>query len=235
MRKEVILAVSSLMFAAGARADFATPTDWTRPTDDANAQANLTTYQEWNVFTSPGGPNNPDVGEVNPNPGVSVPNASKANFYDTSGQSFVTGGGNIYSPTAVTLLHADVPSYGLGAGFNTFVEFQLRSLGAEADYNTVRVTYSDGTDHTVFAASRTELARVALGGFGGDQVDSLFRFTLPYSPAQFKLEFDASGDSLSTDRAAIDTLTAPVPEPTSLGLLGMAGAALLTRRRKASH
>ena len=53
-----------------------------------------TTYQEWNVFSSTGGPNAPDVANSNVN--------GAANVVELSGGAFVTSGGNIYSPTFVT-------------------------------------------------------------------------------------------------------------------------------------
>ena len=211
-----------------AQAAFVTPTEWMRPATDAEAQTGLATYQEWNIFSSPGGPNDPDVAEINPNAGV-------ANLIDTSGGSFVTGGGNIYSPGSVISVDADVPSYGLGAGYDTTVLFQLRSLGNEADYDTVRLTYEDGdgTPQTINALSRQELERVALGGFGGSQVDSLFVFDVPFSPESFTIEFEAAGTSLSVDRVAVDTLTSVVPEPSgAIGLLTGVGALFCRRRRR---
>lgn len=233
MRRKLVLVAASFLALAGSRpapAAFVTPTVWTRPSNDLEAQAGRTTYQEWNVFTSPGGPNDPDGGEVNPNPGTG-PNAGKANVYDTSGGSFITGSGNIYSPAVATLLDAEVPSYGLGGAYSTSVLFQLRTLGNEVNYDTVRLTYNDGADHTIAYSLRQELARVGLGGFGGSQVDTLFSFEIPFSPSTFKIEFDAAGSSMSVDGVAVDTFTAAVPEPASLSLLGVAGFFLARRRR----
>jgi hypothetical protein len=233
MRVQVFVAAALISFAGlrQASAAFVPPTEWTRPTNDAEAQNIRATYQEWNAFTSPRGPNDPDVADVNPNPGVG-PNPSKANLYDTSGQSLITSGGNIYSPTAATLLDVDVPDYGLGGGYRTSVMFQLRTLGSEVNDETVRLSFNDGADRTIPYASRQELARVPLGGFGGSQVDTLFRFDVPFSPSAFKIEFDSAGSSMSTDRVAVDTFTTTVPEPASLTALGVAGLLLGRRRRK---
>ena len=224
--------ISWLGFVHAANAAFVTPEQWTRPTSEAEAVAGRTTYQEWNVFASPGGPNDPDVAEWNPNAGAG-PNAGKANLFDSSGASFVTGGGNIYSPSAALALDADVPSFGLGAEYRTTVLFQVRSLGSELDYDTVRLTYADGggTSQTISADSRRELARVQLGGFGGAQVDTLFAFEVPFSPASFKIEFDGAESSVSLDAVAVDTLTSVVPEPGALAL-GFGGAALLMARSR---
>ena len=218
--------------AGSASAAFIDPPDWDRPSSDAEAQGGLNTYQEWDVFESPAGPNDPDVAEVNPNAGAG-PNAGKANLYDTSGQSFVPGSGNIYSPTAATLLDADIPGFGLGGGYETAVMFQLRTQGSEVNYGTVRLTYNDGVaDRTIGYTDRDELERVALGGFGGSRVDTLFQFLVPFSPSTFKIEFDAAGSSMSTDRVAVDTNTVAVPEPASLGLVGGVAGLLLVRRRR---
>lgn len=223
-------AVAAALSASSSSAAFVTPADWTRPTNDGVAASTRTTYQEWNVFTSSTGPNDPDVAEVNPNAGAG-PNPSKANVYDTSGGSFVTGGGNIYSFSVATLNDADVPSYGLGAAGTIDVLFQVRTLGTELDYANVRLVYNDGTtNQTIGFTERQELERITLGGFGGTQVDTLFRFDIPYSPSTFKVEFDASGSSMSLDRVSVDTLTA-VPEPASLAMLAVGGLLALRSRR----
>lgn len=209
-------------------AAFVTPTNWTRPADAASATATLTTYQEWNVFTSPGGPNAPDVANINPN--SIAPNL--ANIADSSGASFVTSGGNIYSPTAPIIIEAQVPQYGLTGDFATSVVFQVRTLGSELNYDGVRLNYNDGTgDQSIAALSRQELSRVALGGFGGSRVETLFVFDVPAAPSSFRFAFQAAEDSVSLDSVAIDTQTVAVPEPASVGLLAMVGAALLRRRR----
>ena len=217
--------------APEARAALTTPSQWQRPMSDVQASAERTTYQEWNLFGTPAGPNNPDVAEVNPNPGAG-PNASKANVYTTSAGGFVTGGGNIYSPTAALVFRADVPGEGLGSGFTTTVLFQVRTLGSELSHDSVRLTYDDGTQRTIPFVARQELERIALGGqFGGSQVDTLYSFALPYSPESFTILFDAAASSVSLDRVAIDSFAAPtVPEPASAAVLAAAG--LLGRRRR---
>lgn len=225
------LACAVAGWAGTAEAAFVTPSGWTRPTNDTIAGSTLTTYQEWNFLTAPAGPNDPDIGEVNPNPGIG-PNTSKANAYDTSGLSFVTSGGNIYSFSGPTQMKADVPSYNLGSSASTTVLFQVRTLGTELDYDGVQLTYNNGSsDQTLLPAQETELDRVSLGGFGGFQVDTLFRFEIPFSPNTFRIVFPASGSSMSADMVAVDTLTS-VPEPAGIGMVVSGGLALLARRRR---
>ena len=74
-----------------------------------------------------------------------------------------------------------------------------------------------------------QLASVALGGFGGAQVDHQWTFTAP-DAARFTLDWNFAEPSASLDALTIDTRTV-VPEPAALsGLIGV--AALLMRRRR---
>ncbi|GMU24234.1 MAG: hypothetical protein AMXMBFR13_43100 [Phycisphaerae bacterium] len=202
-----------------AQAAFVAPALWSRE------QAN-TTYQEWNVFSSPAGPNMPDIGWLNPN--------GTPDLFDTSGGSFVTGSGNIYSPTSVLDLRVVVPDYAR-TGDVTTVILQTRTNGSEIDFDTVRIGGTGFED-------RGELLRQPLGGFGGFAVETWLKFELPYSASSFTVEFKASGTSMSLDRVAVDTITAssfvpepnPVPEPLT-GVLLASGLLRLASRRRAPH
>jgi hypothetical protein len=185
-----------------ARADFMTPDVWNR--GDAH-----TTYQQWETFASPTGPNPPNAPPTVPGAAFN-PNGS-ANVVDGSGASFVTGGGNIYSPTAVVRIDATVPEYARGAAYYTTVLLQTRTQGAEATYTGVdgmRLTYFDGSStHTIYPAAASELFRQTLGGgFGGELVDYAAVFHVPYSPGLLTFEIDAAGTSMSFDRLAVDTI-----------------------------
>lgn len=209
-------------------AAFVTPADWSRPADTAAAAATLTTYQEWNNFTSPAGPNAPDAANINPNTAAT----NLANVADSSGASFVTSGGNIYSPAVALNITTQVPQFDLAGDFVTHVLFQVRTLGSELNYDGVRLVYNDGSaDQGVAATARQELERVTLGGFGGSRVDTLFTFEVPGAPANFRLTFQGAQSSVSLDQIAIDTQTVAVPEPAGLGLLAAAGVSFLRRRR----
>lgn len=242
----IALAVASCAPAA-AEAAFLTPTGWSRSSP-------YTTRHEWNIFSTPAGPNAPDVANFPttwPAPATGLP---AANAYDTSGGSFVTSGGNIYSPAAATRIDVDVPQYDAGAGYATTVLLQVRTQGTEPIHvgvDGVRLTYPGGGGTTLYPVEQAELSRVALGGFGGSLVDHAYLFRVPAGPASFKVEIDAAGSSMSLDAVAVDAVTTraaadsllldgmnravgfvaqPVPEPAAAGVVGAAAAGLLARR-----
>ncbi|MGB7160529.1 MAG: hypothetical protein WBD40_20860 [Tepidisphaeraceae bacterium] len=228
--------------AVAAPVNFQTPLGWTRPADDAAATATQTTYQAWETFVdadggtgaAPNSPNNPSVADVNPN--------GAANTYDTSGGSFLTGGGNIYSPGVATQIRSIIPDYAAGAGFVTTVLAQVKTFGTEPNYGAITLTYHDGTSNVSIAPfSMTELSRTTLGGpFGGGDVERAYVFHVPHSAASLDLFIPASGSSMSLDYVAIDTITTPVevgyvsaiPEPTAIAPLACGAVALLSRRRR---
>lgn len=245
-KAKVLASLSVLFVAAGARAAFTEPT-WSR----ANAYS---TYQAWETFASPTGPNAPNVAptvEADPHNTNGV-----ANVYDTSGMSFVTSGGNIYSFSGPTHIVSAVPDFGLGADYVTTVLFQTRTQGNEPVYagaSGYRLVYSDaGGSHTVYPVSAAELGRQALGGFGGSLVDYATLFDIPASATSFAVYVDASDASMSLDRVSIDTLTtratgasallagmdptvgfagAAVPEP-GVATMGIVALPLLSSRRR---
>ncbi|MGH7214122.1 MAG: PEP-CTERM sorting domain-containing protein [Tepidisphaeraceae bacterium] len=226
-RSRVLVSSALAAFALGAvcatdsaHAAFVTPSagdarfGWSR--NDANS-----TYQEWNTFSdeqgSPG--NAPDVGSFNPN--------GAANLQQTESGAFLTSGGNIYSPTVATKFVVDVPDYDLADADSSVVVAQFRTLGTEPAYDGITLTPDGGT--AISPTSTQELDRVALGGFGGTQVDYLARWVVPGNADGYTLNFAASESSMSLDRIAIDTF-ATVPEPASLASIAVAGGLLLRRR-----
>lgn len=243
LRRAVLSAVPAAALLAVMSADasaFVAPTTWARG-------AGTTVYGGWDFFNSPGGPNAPDLPGKYP-AGQTYPGAITPNAYDTdpaTSGAFVTGGGNIYSFGAPTHINVDVPGYNTGAGSLTTVILQLRTQGSEAVYtgeNGVRLTYAGtGGPTTIYPVGSKELARTALGGFGGALVDTAFVFHLPTDPANFKLIVDSSSSSMSLDQIYVDTavtsaatgfLNTPVPEPTTAAVLGLGAVGLLARRRR---
>lgn len=209
-----------LMVVAGpALADFSVPDGnnfgWTR-----GVTAN-STYAQWESFTSPAGPNVPDAGQFI---GGALPGSAPAwNVFDTSGGSFVTGGGNIYAPAAATSISVIVPGFDLGGSYTTTVLLQVRTQGTEP----LASSFSIGGVQPV---QTQELLRQPLGGFGGFLVDALYRFELPGNANGYTLRFDAAASSMSLDRVAVDTF-ASVPTPGVPALLGIGGLAASRRRR----
>ncbi|MEM8876105.1 MAG: hypothetical protein AAGD32_17815 [Planctomycetota bacterium] len=230
--------IASVATAGAASADFVSPDSfgWSRGTDNSF-------YAEWDFFESPTGGNLPDVGQF---PSTLPSGWTTPDVVETSGTSFVTSGGNIYSFSAATEFEVTIPSYGPQNGLRdrssgTTVLVQARTLGNEMDYESMRIGGFDPVEIV-------ELNRDAVGGtFGGTLVDTLFRFEIPDSRNEYLIEFEAIASSMSLDRLSIDTLTfdtlriaqsdavrvfGPVPSPgtatAAAALLAMGGV----RRRR---
>ena len=219
-RCTVALQTASLILAMAppVSAAFIAPS-W-RPADFAQAAATLTTHQGWDAFASPSGPNNPDTADLNPN-GV-------ADAFETSGMSFVTGGGNIYSPTVAITMQVRVPGFGPSAEPTEFI-VQLRTQGNELDTASLQIDGQPAADLEGYAY--TELERVPLGGFGGSLVEHRFAFTLPDSASDYTLTWQGAQSSVSQDAIAIDTRVITIPEPGVLATTAVGGPLLTGRRR----
>ncbi|MEM8873867.1 MAG: PEP-CTERM sorting domain-containing protein [Planctomycetota bacterium] len=230
-----LFTAAGLAFLAAATAFGVTtaPTDWTRPVSDADALADLTSYQKWgedegfstafSAFVDPTTVAN--VPEALTNPFESASSFTDVNQINPG--AFVTSGGNIYSPGTVNDFVVEVASPTL-AGGSTSVFIQIRTLGSPLDLASFEI---NGTDATALPGfTYTELARVPLGGFGGEQVDHLVEFTAPGVTGDYTLGFTAAATSLSLDILVVDSLVA-VPEPSmALGVASLGG--LLLRRRR---
>lgn len=192
-----------------------------------------TLYAGWNVFTDDANPgivdNTPDVlastligggTTAGPNLASIGPGPFSVTEAGTPG-TFLTGGGNIYNFGNATAFTVELGGETLASPMR--VALQVRTQGTELDYDNVQV---NGT----LAASRTELARAALGGFGGAIVDTLFIWTLAAGVDRYTFTLDAAGSSLSLDALTVDV--APVPLPMPVLLLGSAVAGLATLRRR---
>jgi hypothetical protein len=222
-----------------------TTAPWIRPATTLDASSTFTTFQAWDVFTN---------GNINVNNPPSAPGANSnsppfvedaahngagtAQIRETTGTAFLTGGGNIYSFSAVTKFALDIPNYAQGAGFNTNYLLQIRSLGTGLDTNPASLDAIKingiGID-TLPNFSFQTLENIALGGMGGSQTDYKFEFTLPGNSALDTITFASAGSSMSLDRVSLDTSITAVPEPTTwaaIALSGLVGAAVYSRRLK---
>jgi hypothetical protein len=223
-KKFAYLALGSafaLSIAVPARADFIDP-PWVRGSEN-------TTYQAWDVFTDPTGPNAPDIADENSNGTATVQNSAAS--------AFVTGGGNIYSFAEALSITVSLPNFGLGDGYITSIILQVRSLGTEIDPASVTLTSDGGTP--IQYQSFQEIDRQDLGGFGGAQVDNWYRWDVAGNASSYQINFAGLESSLSLDRVAVDSLVtlSAVPEPSSvvLAAMGLISIGVATRfRRKRS-
>lgn len=169
----------------------------------------------WETFTNAyNGANLPNGISVG---GLSLANATLTQTADPS--AFLTGTANIYdfaNPTGFQLSY----SGGLEAGQ---VVFQTRTAGSEIDYSSVALTYDLGSGPTSLSATRIPLEDL-LGGVTSEWIWDLSGVGVN----NFTIGFNASAASMSFDSAMLDV--APVPEPGSVALFGLAGAGLIGMR-----
>jgi hypothetical protein len=200
---------------------------WVRPAGDSQAAADRTTFQSWNSFAGVAPGNLPDVAEVNPN-GVSDAFDAAA----LASGSFVTSGGNIYSPAGVIKPRALVPGFG-DDDASTHVLVQVEVFGAEIDPADLRVNGVLAGELPGYGYQ--ELSRVIVGGGGpgsGARIEHAWTFTAAGADT-LQLDFGWGATSASLDKLLVDTQTvANAPEPGSIVLVGVAGAVLAGRRRR---
>lgn len=241
-----VLAVTALA-ASVAHADFYIPLTWTRPvTTGTNG-----TFQGWETFSSPTGANAPQTvpgpafggaGSWSPiNPG------GTANVFDSSAPgngSFVTSGGNIYSPGGTVTPQAVVPNnIDLTAGTNnsgwTTLIFQIRTQGNFLNIATGQLfdTSAPGVVYSPVSTAVT-LNQIIPGGFGGFIREYWLQFQVPGNADVYQFNISTIDTSVSLDRFAVDTIWKPtaanqdeafleptplsaVPEPSTWALCGM--------------
>jgi len=194
-----------------------------------------TLYAGWNVFsdeTPRGGiivdstpelPANVLIGGATTADGPTFTRFGDSDFRvtETSGDSFVTGGGNIYSVSLANRFTLEFQNRGAQP---LLVALQTRTQGTEFDPASILL-------NGIAPDRRTELGRVPLGGFGGAEVDNLFVWNL-IAGRDLTLAFAAGASHLSLDALTLDA--APVPLPAGVWLLGsaIAGMSAVARRRE---
>jgi len=142
----------------------------------------------------------------------------------------VTGTFNIYNPAGASLFEiADSTSFTVGT-----VALQVRSSGTELDYGSVTLSYDTGGGPIMLAPlGRAELDRQEIPGFGFN-VSSLWQWDLTgLGISDYTLSFTAAGPHLSLDSIQLDTAEtfSPIPEPSSLALVGLGVAMFVLRRQ----
>lgn len=148
------------------------------------------------------------------------------------------GSGNAYSPF-VALSFSSIVNSGTSGGTHTRIVAQFRTGGSELDYQGILLSTSTESPGTLVPSLMLETGRVALGGFGGDQVDYLALWDLNSSQSAFRLDFKAASSSLSLQQFHLDTLVqssafitpSAVPAPGTLAVLGfVSGGGWVVRR-----
>jgi hypothetical protein len=174
-----------------------------------------TAFAAWNVFDGYPADATPDAGSFGPAPQSVV---------EHSGGAFLSGG-NIYSFAVPTDFTVTLTGYAPAAGTRT-VAIRTESLGTEIDYASMLL---NGV-----SAARVETFRGALGGFGGQEVESFWLWHDLANAAAYVFEFNAAGSSMSLSQVAayVSPLT-PVPEPGTWALMagGLALVGALRARR----
>jgi hypothetical protein len=163
-------------------------------------------HAEWNFFDGLTD-NNPDIGS----------SGGAASVTENSGSAFVTGGGNIYSPSFVTDFTVTLAGGGTGPWE---VYLRIATLGSPAA--------STATLNGIAATAIETFSAPIVGGFGGNEQEVYWKWTVDAAPA-YTFAFAAATSSMSLDQLGV--FAAPVPEPQTyalfglgLGLLGLARA-----------
>jgi len=177
--------------------------------------ATLTDFAAWNVFN----------GTTDNSPEVAGSGAGTVK--ENTGMAFVTGGGNIYSFSAATNFTATLSSSSTGL-FDVYL--RVASLGT----GPVATALLNGV-----SATKTSTTVAALGGFGGDEIESFWKWSNVSASSLYTFQFGASGSSMSLDQLALATVNVtpvvavPVPEPETYAMMlsGLGLMGFVARRR----
>ncbi|MDG2291154.1 MAG: hypothetical protein P8L37_00725 [Phycisphaerales bacterium] len=217
------VAVAACGFAATASAGF-TNEDFASWHGSANS-----TYYSWDNFTSAGGaPNWSDQGGFD----ALVVNTGN------SDHAMLTGAGNMYGFGGGLNIH----TYAYGENIQE-VQFNISAAGTPFDWAGVGIVYTTADGGTGYLPNfGYNVNYSAEDGFGGYAVNHSYNFDLSFVPGNiteigiFAETMDVDGDGFgdahsSLDAISLDILSAAIPAPGALALLGIAGLAGRRRRR----
>lgn len=156
---------------------------------------------------------------------------SGARLFQTAAGAQVLLSGNIYNgsgKSSFDIRYTGTEPAGL-------VNLQLRTLGTELDYGSVKLIAAGESGPVTLTTSHTELDRLAFGPpppapGSGSAVSTLWQWDLSGLGAEyFVISFQAAEINLSLDSATLDVQA--IPEP-GLGALLAVGALLLAFRSR---
>ena len=213
-----IVAVVSGQAAAQFLVPEQTADGWTR------GSTPLSIYAEWDFFSNPGPPADPEEASNIPDfeavVGTLPPDAALFDAYDRDREtsfSFVTSSSlNIYSFSGVVAPEVIAPGFDLGYGFRTTVWFQTRVLGASADLGSFTLNERiEPLEVTVLSEGDSD------SPFGGIEQDIFVLFETSRNDGVHTVNFQASGTSMSFDIGIIDTFTEMLPCAADIDLSGV--------------
>lgn len=180
----------------------------------------LSEFAAWNVFNNNNPVPNSNIIDNTPE----VAGSGVASVKENTAQAFLTGGGNIYSFSAATNFTATLAGSTSGL-FDVYL--RIATLGTAP----IATALLNGVSATI---TTTNVG--SLGGFGGEELESYWKWSDVSGSALYTFQFGASGSSLSLDQLALATVAVPiaaVPEPETYGMM-LAGLGLMgfvARRR----
>ena len=214
--------LSALTLAVGiafSGSSFAASDIWDTP--NPWGSSTLSQFAAWNVFG----------GTTDTTPEVAGSGAGSVK--ENTGQAFITGGGNIYSFSAATNFTATLTGTTSGL-FDVYL--RIGTLGTAP----VGTAILNGVNATI-----TSTNVGALGGFGGDEIESFWKWSGVSGASLYTFQFGASGSSMSLDQLALATVAVPttpsiptgpiaaVPEPETYAMMiaGLGLMGFVARRR----
>lgn len=208
-----------------------TPEEWAVDANPSNGFGGVTDlwdisqagtfYADWDVFGS--------LSDDSPELSFGLGGAS---VIETSGGSFITGGGNIYSFAVATEFTTTLSGAEPVVEGTRTVVTRFKTLGTILADDSVLLTVN-GTQYEPISTSL--LYDLPLGGMGGNDQEKIFVWTVP--DGDYTFNFNATESSMSLSRfATYASDMTPVPEPSTCVLFGISTAVALymARRRRSS-
>jgi len=189
MKVSVLALTLGLAFSSSA---FATQAVW-NSTNPWGSETPVS-YAEWNIFN----------GTSDSSPDVSVTAGTTASVVETSGGSFVTGGGNIYSFSGATSFTATLSGSTSGL-FDVYL--RIGTLGTLAN-TTATLNGLSATSVLQF----NEDQGTVMGGATAEQ-ELYWKWTSVSAASLYTFKFTSTSSSMSLDQLALAAVSVPTVTP----------------------